>query len=226
MPLAAYRAPQTTTDWIVLGCILAVVAAVSVFQVFRHRRRRTALAGAARELGLESVDAKSPDAAYIHRPVKGEKSHKVTLCAVGIVADRSARLAEFTYVTGSGKSSRTHHNLQLSLECPEFWPTIHLCDRPGIMNRPISELFRSAKPATDDAAFDKRWQVEGPEDARRMLTPELRAVLLKGEKAEFWSIQDGWLTCTWRRACKPADLPVLLARTQQVRDATAAILDA
>ena len=144
----------------------------------------------------------------------------------GILADRAARLAEYTFITGAGKHSRTHCNIQISIECPETWPVIHLCDKPGFMSRPISQLFRPATPITDDAAFDKRWQVEGPGavQALRTLGPDLRALLLRGDKAELWSIKDGWLTCTWRRACKSKDLPTLIARAQLLRAALVGVL--
>ena len=224
--MLASRMPQTTSDWIIFGAIVAVVIFISALQALHHRRRRASLAAAARELGLQDVDVKSSDAGYIHHPVKGQRGHKLRLCAVGFVADRAARLSEFTFQTGSGKYTRTNYNLQLSLECPESWPAIHLSDKPDFMNRPISQLFRSARPVTDDAVFEKRWQVRGAGATRAAatLTPELRALLLQGEKTEFWSIQDGWLTCTRRRACKPKDIRGLIDRAVQVRDAMASTL--
>jgi hypothetical protein len=223
MQLLATKLPQKPTDWAVFGVILAVVIAVMMLVGLYHSRRRKALLAAAGELGLAPVDLKSPDAQFVHELVKGQRSPKIRLCAVGFLGDQSARLAEYTYVTGYGKHSRTWHSLQVSLECPESWPAVHLGTAPGFMNRPISDLFKGRNPVTEDAAFDKRWQPQGNvAEAARMLTPELRAYLMQGEKTELWSIKEGWITCTWRRACKTTDLPRLIGRVQQARSLVAA----
>jgi hypothetical protein len=226
-PLLASRLPQTSSDWIVFGSIFAVVILALIANDLRHRRRRRQLLAAARELGLESVELNTPEAAFIHTNVKGQRSHKLRLCAVGFLGGRSARLSEYTFTTGSGRHSHTHYNLQLSQECPPDWPTVALADRPDFMHRPITQIFSKAKPVTDDAAFDHRWAVQASDEARakKLFGPDVRALLLNGGKNEFWSVQDGWLTCTWRRVCGPADLTRLVARTEAVHAAVAAALD-
>ncbi len=224
MPFLAARAPKTPADWLVLGGIFGFILLVALVNVLHHRRRRRLLAAAARELGLESVDLKSPDAAYVHQPIAGQKSFKLRVCAVAILADRAARFCEFTYITGSGKSTRTHFNTQLSLECPEHWPELILTGSVDFMHRPVGEFFKSKPGATDDAAFDKRWKTFGPASAEtaRRLGPEIRALLLQGDKSEIWCIKDGWLTCTRRKVGTAKDLPPLVERTQQVRTRLAA----
>jgi hypothetical protein len=205
-----------------------VVILVLIANDLRHRRRRKQLLSTARELGLESVDLNTPEAAFIHTNVKGQRSHKLRLCAVGFLGGRSARLSEYTFMTGAGKHSQTHYNLQLSQECPQNWPNVALADRPDFMHRPITQIFSKPRPVTEDSAFDQRWSVQGPDEAgaKDLFGADVRALLLSGERAEFWSIQDGWLTCTWRRVCGPAELPRLIARTETVYAAIAAALGA
>ena len=226
MSLLAARIPRSQSDWIIFGCIFGVIAFVGLINVLHHRRRRRRIAAAVSGLGLESVDLKSADATYVHQQIAGQKAFKLRLCSVGILSGRAARFCEFTYITGSGKSARTHFNTQLSIECPEGWPELVLTGKVDIMHRPISELFKSKAPTAADAEFDKRWQAFNPTSAEtaRRLGPELRQLLLKGHKSEIWCIKDGWLTCTWRKVGTPQDLPSLATRAQDVRDKLAAAL--
>src|SRR6185436_5944124 len=164
---------------------------------------------------LAIVEHGEPERGYVHRKHKGQKDFKIRLCGVGAVGRRAVRAVDFTYQTGSGKSRRTYHNLQVSFDCPPEWPPIWLGDQPEFMHRPISQLFGGGGNAsTPDAAFNKRWTVSCENHVMpvTLLTPEVRELLMQGPKCERWAIADGWVTCTWRKAGTMKDLRQITAR--------------
>lgn len=216
-PTLAARLPKSPTEWMILGGITATVVLAMIVSTVRDRARRRKLAEALPSLGVEPVELDSPQAEYIHEPQPGEKEFNLRLCAVGMVGGLAARIAEYTFDTGSGKSRHTWPNLQVSLECPLDWPRTAILPTRGFLRRPI-ELFGSSRPAPNETAFNKRWSVTCEDAAFRdaLLTPELGAFLLQGHKTERWSIADGWLTCTWKKACGVRDLADVAQRAHEM----------
>jgi len=157
-PLIA-RIPKNPGDWVVFAAILAVVLAGFALTALWNRARRRKILAAAENLGLARVDKGDAEAEYRHRPIKGQHSFDLKLCAVGLIDGHAARLAEFTYSTGRGRGRRTWSNLQVSLECPPQWPTLALDAARGFFRRPITELFKEPQPPVEDEAFNKRWEV-------------------------------------------------------------------
>jgi hypothetical protein len=216
-PTLAARLPKSPTEWMIVGGIAAAVVLAMIVSTMRDRARRRKLAEAFPSLGVEPVELDSPQAEYIHEPQKGETEFTLRLCAVGMLGGLAARIAEYTFDTGSGKSRHTWPNLQASLECPLDWPRTAIFPARGFLQRPI-ELFGSVHPAPNQTAFGKRWSVTSDDAAFRdaLLTPELGAFLLKGHKTERWSIGDGWLTCTWKKPCGVKDLADVVQRAQEM----------
>ena len=73
---------------------------------------------------------------------------------------------------------------------------------------------QAARFRTGDVAFDRRFRVraEDPDDATRLLGPELRAEMLARE-LPLWEIHDADLIVAWPLSLRPRDLPPRLAST-------------
>jgi hypothetical protein len=190
----AYRTPRSTSDWYFIGAVAAFVILMMILVAVYHRRRRGQIALAAQNLGLARVDARAPEAGYVHRPQPRECRFALEVCAVGVLEGRAARIAEYNYATPSGKSHLTHHNLQVSLECPDDWPAIRIPEVYGIAERPAEQLLW-VNPAGNPP---RPWAAD---HAQRLLSANVRALLAMGGRLEAWDIGDGWLTCTWRKSC-------------------------
>lgn len=217
--ILAARLPQTATDWYVFLGIAAFVIACMTGSALWHRNRRKKLQSAMELLGLALVLPGEPECGYIHAPQKGQKSFQVRLCGVGALGRRAVRAVEYTFETGSGKSRKTHYNLQVSFDCPVNWPSIWLGEQPDVMHRPISQLFGGGgNAATPDAAFNKRWTVSCENHAMpaTLLTADIRDLLMQGPKTERWAIAEGWVTCTWRKAGTMKDLRQIAERSRQM----------
>jgi hypothetical protein len=219
--------PLTPADMLCVGIgfggMVAVFSTIAFSISLAHRKRRRKISEAAQLMGMQSIDPKSPGAGLVGEPARRGRGERLRVCSVGVVEDRAARLAEFTLTIGGGRHRRIYHNLQLSLECPDSWPSLVLWAAPGA--DAIWYVFCRARGASPDATFRNRWRLSADQLAAvaAKFSPALRAVFLNGPLHECWVIRSGWISCTWRRPCTDRDVPQLVNRVQAVR---AALTDA
>jgi hypothetical protein len=197
---------------IVLGAIVAMALFWLTGLAF-DRRRRAELSAAMTGLGLTVGDP--VEAHIVHRLDKGQRGLESKFRAS---EPRSGlEIAEFTFITGSGKHRRTHHNMQASRPSPGRWPEFRLTKRPGIMRRPVTELVGNQDLGLENERFAKRWSVEchDRDFVVLLLSPIIQDWLMLAPNDESWTIADGRVCITRRRKCDAAETRALVGRLDE-----------
>ena len=209
--------------WVILGTAVGGIVGAMAISAWSHRRRRAAVEAWLGARGFTVLDATQRAGRAMYQPRRGERGLKETMAAV---AQRGLEVTavEFQYKTGSGKHTAVHRLTEVSMEVRRGGPTIGL--RPANWRtRAAAKMTGRPTFKTGDEAFDKRLLAEGEDESAAVagLTPELRAVLVRGDGKEEWEFRgDRW--CVRRReVARAALLEGMLKRLGEVAAAGNAV---
>ncbi len=78
------------------------------------------------------------------------------------IEGQPATLVAHRYTTGAGKNRRTHYHTVAAVDCPSRWPELTVS--PETIFHRLAAFFGSKDIQLDDAEFNKRWRVQGPDE--------------------------------------------------------------
>lgn len=205
--------PYRRHDWTVLAAIAGAIASYMAADWYDQRQRRARLAEWMARTGFVLDPEATLDQGH-YRPHHLHHSFALHLFGRADWKGRRARAVEYEFKTGAGRTERTHRRFEGAVECPAAWPAFELVHPKGLASRPISRLFSADEGAIGDGPFDRRWRMASDDDelALAVLTPGLRAWLAAAPGRETWCCGDGWLSCTWEKACDEGHAERVLAR--------------
>lgn len=170
-------------DALIVGGIIAGVAALGLVVYLVERRRKRVIADSLRALGLESSfdNPTLPSSEAFNqigpltRLTRGAAG--VNWHAQGQIGDRPVTLVEHRYSVGSGKNRRTVYHTIAATPCPPSWPTLSVTGE-HFFHR-VAEFFGSHDIKVEDQEFNSRWRVKSDREdfAVLVLTPEVQRFL-------------------------------------------------
>ncbi len=198
---------------IAVGAVFFVLLLWGTSAFFDRKRRREigeALAHRGVSVGLPT------QARFIHTPAKGQRSLTAKFWASGN-STGPLEVAEFTYLTGSGKHTQTHRNMQIIRPTPGAWPDLRLFRRPGLLHRNLTSLGAAQDFGLENEAFTKRWLIEcaDREFVLLLLSPLVQDWLMLAPKQESWTFADGRIALTHERKCYANDALQLITRLDE-----------
>lgn len=213
--LVTLNVPKSTGKGIVAVSALSFVALFMFVNFLFDRKRRAAIAASLSTRGM--IIGLPRDAEVIHRLADGQRNLEAKLWAHGQDSAGDLRIAEFTFITGRGKHSRTHRNMQASRACPDRWPYFRLSRRASFLKRPISNLAGSEDYGLENEAFSKRWSLECDDRdfVLLFLSPIVQDWLMLAPKHESWTIDQGRLCITHELKCDVAKTEALINRLNE-----------
>ncbi|MBX3377628.1 MAG: hypothetical protein KF678_11575 [Phycisphaeraceae bacterium] len=199
---------------LVIGTIVVCFAWAIVDVTGNHFRVRR-IGAAASLLGLQQHDI--TDARIIHAPEHKQTKFEPQLWVTGELGGAPIEIAAFEFQVGSGKNSKTYHNVQVIRPCAEGWPDLRLAPPRKFWRKPISKLLASNAAGLENPAFGKRWTLEcaDPDFALLLLSPEVQEWLLQAPKHERWTIESGRIALTHRRRATESDMPTMISRLDE-----------
>lgn len=208
--------PKSQMKLVVVGVAIANTVLWWVAHRYFESKRRAAITAALTARGLRLVGpAETP---FVHDLRRGQRSLHARFGAIGHDANGELALAEFTYLTGSGKHTRTHRNMQVFRPAPGHnWPALHLTRRPSFLERSIKDFVNPADIGLGNEAFAKRWSLicDDRDFALLLLSPIIQDWLMLSDKDESWTIARGHVCFTREHKCKPDDIDPMIHRLDE-----------
>jgi hypothetical protein len=201
----------------IVGSAFAIQAGISALA--NHQRIRAVASTLASRGFVSNFDDNAPPQALHYTPQKDHHSFKPVMSALGVLHDRPAHVAEYTYTIGRGKSARTFRLTEAALDISPATPPFTISRRIGVLKRPITKILSADdSPLITHEAFNKRWASPNlTPEAAALLSPDLLSFLAQAPPTEEqWRAADGWLSCTWQKACTPSELDLLFNRVMTV----------
>jgi hypothetical protein len=112
----------------------------------------------------------------------------------GGLCDADAVAAEHVFVTGAGKSRRSHPHLIVAMACPLYWGEVTV-QRESILTT-VGKVFGKKDFDLDNPAFNKKWFVKtsDPDLSLALLSSGVQAFLVEAPVAQrMW--HETWLVC-------------------------------
>lgn len=194
--------------------IVLFVVAIGIVVVVSHVIRQSAIVEHLESRGFSPQDTGEMQAELESELLFGQRSLGVS-SVHRLDGPRGSVLAmEYHFFTGFGRTRRCHRRFRAKCSVPGGWPKFSLSPSPTIFTATLGQLFKPAPPHIGHAGFDERWELEAadPRQVVEFLGPELIEWLAAAPPKESWSLQDGWLCCTWARAVTAEDVSVILER--------------
>jgi len=214
--LTQLNLPRNQMKFIVIGLAIANMALWWSAHLYLERKRRAAFAATLSARGFHVVGP--ADTPFIHDLRRGQRALSAKFGARGRDAGGDLSIAEFTYMTGSGKHSRTHRNMQVSRLAPSpHWPAFYLTRRPGLFERSTKDLNSPADFGLANEAFAKRWSLicSDPDFVLLLLSPIIQDWLMLSDKNESWTVARGHVCLTREHKCKPEDIDPMVHRLDE-----------
>lgn len=213
--LISLNLPKSQSKGVVAIGMIGVAVLWWVASIFFNRARLNALTQTLAQRGF--TVGNPSEAMFIHTLERGQRALTSKFCARGLVAGDPIDIAEFTYMIGHGKHTRTICNMQVSRPCPGRWPDLRLSRRPGFLSRPISKLNATDAYGLESEAFAKRWEINCSDKdfAVLLLSPAAQDWLMLAPKDEYWTIVQGRICVTRQRKCSASETESLINRLNE-----------
>ena len=134
---------------------------------------------------------------------------------------RSAIVAQHSTLRGSGKYTRAHYRTVVALPLHARGPAgIWLRQAKGHLDR-LSPTKDPTDLRTGDDAFDRRFLVQAPADPSapaRVLTDEVRRLLLAGPRGESWALTPEYVCCSFGNDVGAKGLRTMLNRARRMAE--------
>jgi len=209
--------------WILFVTVAAVVGTVFFLHQWRENQYAAAWQQSAQELGLSYHGPKNDLLARFTRLATLQRGRKqrVVNAIVANDGDLEIVLADFRFVTGTGKSARRHtetlcilHSPALALSSCTLRPQLRLLDYLG-------KLFGGQDiDFAEDPEFSRAFvlQAQSPEAVRRLFDESTRAWFMerKAKQLHFEANRDA-LVFHYARKLKPDQARDLIAQALQIR---------
>lgn len=191
---------------------LAFLAIVIVLAVRANEKRLEQLEALVRQYEWQLVaepDRNIQDR-YSGRPFRSPGRGRVRDLVTGRHRGQDFLAFQFSYSTGNGESSTTHHFVHAAVRLPGAAPRVEIKDR-GVGSK-IAEAFGAQPFRLDDPAFDEQFTVRTDSDAfARALLQDGLAAWLTGMPFPNPLVVDGAELRTWTSGALRAEtLPPLL----------------
>lgn len=203
--------------FLVFGIVLTAVVIYVAYELERRRRRQFELLARTHGLAFYPQDPfgtlEQPFAIF-HRG----HSRKVRNVLVGkSPTDGSeVRAFDYTYTTGSGKNSQTHHKTCVMGYLGTAWPILGI-EREGLFNR-FKDFVGVADIELESEEFNRTFEVRCA-DARfatAFLDPTMMEVLLRSGIDDGLEVGGAWMIETFDRV-SPPETVALVQRSDAIR---------
>jgi hypothetical protein len=199
----------------IAGALLLLTTLTVIYSTYSERRLAELKSSLeSRGFSIERTQDGNP---LHYRPEKERHALQVEFSASGRLGRRPARVTEYSFDVGHGRSVTTYTALEVAVECSADCLDFIIKPRLGIARRPISKIFADPPAAFGNLAFSKRWDVECASHAfaSHLLTQDMQTWLATAPSSEkYWRLRDGWLSCTWYLECNAKDFEQIIERLE------------